>query len=182
MYGQYSMAYYDGLRTVVKFKIQTSCYNKERTVGSCLAIKQLSGSCRFDRAISVDFCWQDSHRDSHITSMPPLPPLHSILQNPGQTVVLQVLPFVTALRSVLSQFCLLCRQTQKLQFGFQPNHLESYFTNNLEIMHRNYRKARDTYSYPELSTTPHLLHNDKVTSKVIGIVHIQVNFNPRCTI
>ena len=39
---------------------------------------------------------QDGYSSSHITSMPPLP-LCSILQNPGKTAVLLVLPLMEAL-------------------------------------------------------------------------------------
>ena len=47
------------------------------------------------------FCRQDPHSGHHITSMLPLPPPHSIPQNPGKTLFLPVLPLVLALRSLL---------------------------------------------------------------------------------
>ena len=53
--------------------------------------------CLGTRATTANFGRQDCHNSGHITSVPQLPPPCSILQNPGKTEVLSVLPLMAAL-------------------------------------------------------------------------------------
>ena len=53
--------------------------------------------CLGTRATTANFGRQDCNNSGHITSVPQLPPPCSILQNPGKTEVLSVLPLMAAL-------------------------------------------------------------------------------------
>ena len=77
------------------------------------------------RATTAHFSRQDRYSSGHITSMPPLPPC-SILQNPGKTAVLLVLPLKAALGtceniSVIYQFYKVFQKSNNV-----PTHIGSF--------------------------------------------------------